>query len=92
MQNIELVFAPQFRALFMVYGNLSLSNRRTFGRRAWLPVSTGAGQFGERAGGGAGAAPAPLELAATDGSEVVVTLAKLEGRSWGLVGARNRSR
>ena len=38
---------------------LFASNRRTFGRRACLAVGTGADPFGEKVGGGGGAAPAP---------------------------------
>jgi hypothetical protein len=48
-----------------------------------------ADQSGEKGGGGGVAAPAPLELPGTDGSEVTVSLGMPERPSWGLVGPKS---
>ena len=48
------------------------SNRRSLGRRAGLAMVIEADEFGEDAGGGGGAAPAPPELPATDGPDVAL--------------------
>jgi hypothetical protein len=65
------------------------SNRRTFGRRACLAIGTEADQSGEKAGGGDGAAPAPLELPGSDGSEVALSLGMPERASSGFVGPKS---
>jgi hypothetical protein len=65
------------------------SNRRTLGRRRRLAMGAEADQSGEKGGGGGVAAPAPLELPGTDGSEVTVSLGMPERPSWGLVGPKS---
>jgi hypothetical protein len=63
------------------------SNRRTLGRRSCSGMGTEAAESGEDARGGSGAAPAPPELPATGGPDVVLETGRAGTVSSGLVGS-----
>jgi hypothetical protein len=63
------------------------SNRRCFGRRSCLAMVAEADESCEDAGRGGGAAPAPPELAATDGPDVALDAERAAKVSWGLAGS-----